>query len=318
MNKIEEIRKNYKFRKDEIFKRMKVTTFVQLVIQVNRIFAYDEYCLDGGDSDRPGTVDAELMGLNTPSEDGRTSPAASLALTEGDYGEKPETARSTLLSVSRGIGELDLNASNQHPPSTPSQIAADTDASLPYLLLDVRESDEFDQCHIISALSYPKAILSRAVNYESKEMLAFKNREGKIIIIYDEDERIASYAATTLVQRGYDNLFMLSGGLKVCGQLFPDGLISGNLPESIQPKRSVKKAPPPAPAPSAHPLKFTPHDIDKIEMFLDNALQDHSIGTFKGRLSHASTNASRTSRASARSTTSSLCPQNLQGRPAFK
>jgi hypothetical protein len=39
-----------------------------------------------------------------------------------------------------------------------------------------------------------------------------KNREGKIIVIYDEDERIAPYAATTLVQRGYDNLFMLSGG----------------------------------------------------------------------------------------------------------
>ena len=39
-----------------------------------------------------------------------------------------------------------------------------------------------------------------------------KNKPGKIIVIYDEDERIAPMAATTLVQRGYDNLFMLSGG----------------------------------------------------------------------------------------------------------
>jgi len=39
-----------------------------------------------------------------------------------------------------------------------------------------------------------------------------KNQTGKIILIYDEDERIAPKAASTLVERGYDNLFMLSGG----------------------------------------------------------------------------------------------------------
>ena len=36
---------------------------------------------------------------------------------------------------------------------------------------------------------------------------------GKIVILYDEDERLAPHVATTLVQRGYDNLFMLSGGM---------------------------------------------------------------------------------------------------------
>ena len=35
-------------------------------------------------------------------------------------------------------------------------------------------------------------------------------------MIYDEDERIASSAATVFVQRGIDNVFMLSGGLIVC------------------------------------------------------------------------------------------------------
>ena len=39
-----------------------------------------------------------------------------------------------------------------------------------------------------------------------------KNKPGKIIILYDEDERIAPQAATTFVQREVDNLFMLSGG----------------------------------------------------------------------------------------------------------
>ena len=39
-----------------------------------------------------------------------------------------------------------------------------------------------------------------------------KNQEGKIIIMYDNDETIAHRAVTTLVERGYENLFMLSGG----------------------------------------------------------------------------------------------------------
>jgi len=30
--------------------------------------------------------------------------------------------------------------------------------------------------------------------------------------LYDNDEKIAPEAAATLVQRGYDNVFMLSGG----------------------------------------------------------------------------------------------------------
>ena len=58
-------------------------------------------------------------------------------------------------------------------------------------------------------------MLSRSFNPETNEMRAFRNKPGSIILVYDEDERLASNAATILVQRGYDNIFMLSGGLKV-------------------------------------------------------------------------------------------------------
>uniref|UniRef100_A0A8C5TYE6 Centrosomal protein of 41 kDa n=1 Tax=Malurus cyaneus samueli TaxID=2593467 RepID=A0A8C5TYE6_9PASS len=34
MEKLEEIKRNYRYKKDELFKRLKVTTFAQLVIQV--------------------------------------------------------------------------------------------------------------------------------------------------------------------------------------------------------------------------------------------------------------------------------------------
>ena len=38
------------------------------------------------------------------------------------------------------------------------------------------------------------------------------NKSGKIIILYDNNERIAQQAATVFVQRGVDNVFLLSGG----------------------------------------------------------------------------------------------------------
>lgn len=43
----------------------------------------------------------------------------------------------------------------------------------PFLLLDVREKDDYDQCHIIGALNYPAAMLSRSFNYFTKEILSY-------------------------------------------------------------------------------------------------------------------------------------------------
>lgn len=43
----------------------------------------------------------------------------------------------------------------------------------PYLILDVREKDDYDQCHIIGAMNYPVAMLSRSFNYFTKEILTY-------------------------------------------------------------------------------------------------------------------------------------------------
>jgi rhodanese-related sulfurtransferase len=42
----------------------------------------------------------------------------------------------------RGVGELDINR-----PDTPKMLI---DESRPYLLLDLRDRDEYDDCHIIT------------------------------------------------------------------------------------------------------------------------------------------------------------------------
>jgi rhodanese-related sulfurtransferase len=127
----------------------------------------------------------------------------------------------------RGIGEMDwrhtLNGSgcddNDDNDAAARDHAKVSDRS--YLLLDVREEQDYlVRGHLVTAVSYPISKLN-LVNFETSAMLAFKNRPGKIIVLCDLDESLACRGATTLVQRGYENVLMLSGGLKVAELKFP-------------------------------------------------------------------------------------------------
>jgi len=51
-----------------------------------------------------------------------------------------------MFSVMRGIGEMDVN----QPPPTPS--VQPIDDSCPYLILDVRDRDEYDACHLVTGM----------------------------------------------------------------------------------------------------------------------------------------------------------------------
>ncbi|XP_038074040.1 centrosomal protein of 41 kDa B-like [Patiria miniata] len=283
MAKIEEIRKNYRYKKDEIFKRMKVTTFVQLVLQVQAYQKQEEEdrYLESQASDRELVQLKE--GQNGGGGDG-SSPVPSIALTEGDFGEDAEvsTSRSTLQSVIKGIGEIDME--NNSIPATPA-VPIPEEADCPYLLLDLRDSDAYEQCHFITAKNYPTAMLSRTLNNFTKDILAYKNKPGKIIVLYDEDERIGPNAATTFVERDFNNTFLLSGGLKLAAQKFPTGLITGTLPASCRPpppaqigkKKPKERAP--EPIRPADQTQFTDDDLDKLLSHIETCLAPSDTGS---------------------------------------
>ena len=63
-------------------------------------------------------------------------------------------------------------------------------------------------------------------------MREFRNGAGKMIVVYDYDESVAARSATTLAQRGYDNVLMLSGGLRVAEVKFPSSGIVTPLRDS--------------------------------------------------------------------------------------
>ncbi|NWS19462.1 CEP41 protein, partial [Pachyramphus minor] len=183
-----------------------------------------------------------------------------------------ESHRSTLQSVISGVGEMDIEKDSPKKEDTQAKDLPYPDC--PFLLLDVRDRDAYDQCHIVGAYSYPIATLSRTMNPYTNSILEYKNAHGKIIIVYDNDERLASQAATTMCERGFENLFMLSGGLKVLAQKIPEGLITGTLPLSCQvpapPGSTRRKTSPRVPPTRAeNKWRFSADDLQKLKYYLE-------------------------------------------------
>uniref|UniRef100_A0A8D2PNV0 Rhodanese domain-containing protein n=1 Tax=Zosterops lateralis melanops TaxID=1220523 RepID=A0A8D2PNV0_ZOSLA len=111
------------------------------------------------------------------------------------------------------------------------------------------------------------------MNPYTNDILEYKNAHGKIIIVYDNDERLASQAATTMCERGFENLFMLSGGLKVLAQKIPEGLITGTLPVSCQltaptgttRRKNIPRLPPTR---AENKWRFSADDLQKLKHYL--------------------------------------------------
>ncbi|XP_037623505.1 centrosomal protein of 41 kDa isoform X1 [Sebastes umbrosus] len=317
MERLEEIKKNYRYRKDELFKRLKVTTFAQLILQVASVSDLNEMGIDGEShipEDGLSVVsDADLECLSDHTNGSPQASPLSDRQDTGDTGEICYSARSTLLSVISGVGELNLDRNHRKmenesvfSPELPDMPYP----GCPYLLLDVRDRDEYDRCHIISAHSFPIAMLSRAMNPYTRDVLEYKNAAGKIIIMYDEDERIASQAATIMCERGIENLFLLSGGLKVIAQKFPEGLTTGSIPTSClssptSARGKKSSVPPPLQQLSAAEKRwrFTSDEQTKIQEQLEEMLiPSNSNSRMSSRMS---TSSAQSKASSARSRQSS-------------
>ncbi|XP_060784397.1 centrosomal protein of 41 kDa [Neoarius graeffei] len=300
MERLEEIKRNCRYKKGELFKRLKVTTFAQLVLQVASVSDLNESITDevpGHKDVVPGTAQGDHL---SDQIDGSPLPNSEPhKLSDGT--EPSDTAfspRSTLQSVISGVGELDLDKDGLRDVTlTPLRAPCAVQCpypDCPYLLLDVRDRDLYDQCHIISAHSYPITTLSRTMNPYTKEVLDYRNAEGKIIILYDEDERIASQAAATMCERGFENLFMLSGGLKVIAQKFPEGMSTGLFPVTCLPtlrgpSGQKHAAFPQTQQPAEDKQRFTSEDLDKIQHYLQEVfLSSEGSSRLSSRMSTSS------------------------------
>ncbi|CAM9279493.1 unnamed protein product, partial [Ectocarpus sp. 12 AP-2014] len=109
----------------------------------------------------------------------------------------------------------------------------------PYLVLDVRTPEEFKRCRIVQARSFEAKLLNQ--DRMTPELYMYKNREGGLVILYSNDDADACHAARTLIHRGFDNIFVLSGGLVAFAREGFQSFVEGN----------VEALPPPPPAPAS-------------------------------------------------------------------
>jgi len=75
----------------------------------------------------------------------------------------------------------------------------------------------------------------------TRDIYKYKNRmknDGFCFIVYDNEERIAINAAKSLVEKGWENVLVLTKGLSYFGQKYPD-LIVGDAPVPDTPRSTV-------------------------------------------------------------------------------
>ena len=220
MERNEEVRHFYKFKPDEIFRRIHVTSLVALLIEVEKLRIHEEDLAEMSDEEEQDQ-DSEDSAI----EDGDEFSGRIVPMIHSRGAASTITNRSSsVIDLIQGIGEMDIMQASYDNLDSVSQVGRERiEDEKPFLLMDVRTEDEIERNggKIIGAEIYPMAKLN-LINFETKSMLRFKNRKDKLIIIYDHDESRASRCATTLVERGYDNVFMLSGGVKVAQIKFPN------------------------------------------------------------------------------------------------
>ena len=72
------------------------------------------------------------------------------------------------------------------------------------------------------------------------ELFRFKNKEGKMIIVYVNDERNGIIVGQTMVDRGYENTYLLTGGIDKFIEDYSSLIEGKNIPK-LETKPPAKK-----------------------------------------------------------------------------
>ena len=155
---------------------------------------------------------------------------------------KAREANQTESIYNLGNGEQNINqtedqkddnqsvASQQTAKSNITNVTAVTYATemlgnlneIDFIILDLREECDYERIHLREAISFPAVNISR--DKFSQQLIMMKNKPGKMIILYHNDERNGIPYANNFFQKGYDNVYFLSGGIEEFAKNFPEHL----------------------------------------------------------------------------------------------
>eukprot|EP00919_Chromeraceae_sp_WS-2016_P052108 GHVR01123499.1.p1 GENE.GHVR01123499.1~~GHVR01123499.1.p1 ORF type:complete len:307 (-),score=8.47 GHVR01123499.1:181-1101(-) len=217
-------------RRDEVFKRIRPQHLKSLLEQ-NDVLTESIY-------DITSEIDNALFNDRKP--------GANLVSTE----VLPPTKES-LIRLTKGIDSLRItHTSDSRPQTGQSRVSGVSDTArsvvcygkddkglvseMQLLLLDLREPEDFKKGHILGAVNYPALLLSRD-KFTPELIMCKQNSKEKFLVLYHTDDKSGAYSAMIFVQKGWENVYLLSGGIEEVAFSCSD-LISGECPVTTRPK----------------------------------------------------------------------------------
>jgi len=97
---------------------------------------------------------------------------------------------------------------------------------------------EFNEFHIVGSVSFPHGWLNRSNQFGA--LARFKNLEDKIIIVFMDNERHGTAVAKTLTERGFGNIYLLTGGIQAFFIDYPNLIDGENIPDYHEYKKWVE------------------------------------------------------------------------------
>lgn len=85
------------------------------------------------------------------------------------------------------------------------------------LLLDMRgegvnAQKEFNDFHMVGSVSFPHGWINRENHFQA--LNRFKNLDHKVIVIFLDNERHGTSVAKTLSEKGFNNIYLMTGGIQ--------------------------------------------------------------------------------------------------------
>lgn len=84
----------------------------------------------------------------------------------------------------------------------------------------MRSAEEYKHSHIKNAISFPSANVQ--VDFEFAKLNLFRNHPDKLVVLYCGDERHGILQARQVFEKGFDNVYLLSGGFLIFAKEHPE------------------------------------------------------------------------------------------------
>lgn len=182
-------------RRAEKFKRIKCSTLARLIMQ-NSQGEESIYQLGQGDGMDSVSVVAGQNPYSLPPQ------------------QQQEESKDTQSNVSMRTGVSQATA------VTYATDMLGITANTSFLLLDLRDPEDYNLWRIKESVNFPAPNITR--DKMIPELFRFKNQAEKLIIVYMLDERQGTQYAQMFTEKGFENLYLLSGGCEEFLEKFSD------------------------------------------------------------------------------------------------